>query len=161
VTVGGASTVDGSAPRTTTITTGSDVGTFTINDLTAPGTYTLTFSLDGFASETRPVTLSERGATVDFAMSTRLGGVTGEVRGPSGSLLLGATVTATNGTLVVSAVSSGPGGALPGGGYLIPDLPPGWYSVTVTADGMRQRTALVRVRPGDPVSQDLRVTEAS
>ncbi|UMG91031.1 carboxypeptidase-like regulatory domain-containing protein [Nocardioides sp. TF02-7] len=88
-------------------------------------------------------------------LTTRLGGLTGRITRGDGRLLVGATVVASNGIETFRTTSSGRGGALPGGGYLIPGLSPGWYSVTATLPGHRQRTALVRVGPGTPTSRDL------
>ncbi|UMG91030.1 carboxypeptidase-like regulatory domain-containing protein [Nocardioides sp. TF02-7] len=57
VVVGGAVTTEGTAPTSTTLTTGS-VGSYALNDLPVPGDYTLTFTAPGFAPETRPFSLT-------------------------------------------------------------------------------------------------------
>ncbi len=145
-------------PTTTTLTTGA-VGTFTISGLAAPGDYTLTFVLDGYAPETVPVSLGASGAppTVKATLGTQLGGVRGTVVGRGGTPYVGATVTATNGIRTWSTSTSAAGGSLPGGGYLFADLQPGTYSVTVTADGMRQQTGMVRVSSGATAGQDFTI----
>ena len=154
VTVGGATSTTGTdgtttAPSTTTLTAGQ-VGYYGLNDLSAPGSYTLTFSLDGFESETVPVTLAESGPAqvVDVRLGDRLGSLTGRVVGKSGRLLVGATVTVSNGTDTYTVQSSAEGAALPQGGYLVSGLTPGSYSVTATYADLTQRTALVEVEPG-------------
>lgn len=146
------------APTTTTLTSGS-VGSFAINGLTAPGAYTLTFTLDGYAPASVPVSLTGNGAppTVTVTLTTQLGGITGTVTDSTGHTYVGATVTATNGSQSWTATSSGAGGALQAGGYLITGLQPGSYSVTVTAPGLAQQTGIVKVAAGTNRSLNLRV----
>lgn len=160
VVVGGAvqagATIDtGSLPSTTTLTTGA-VGTFSLSGLAAPGDYTLTFIADGFASETVPVRLDDSGAppSIKVTLSTELGGIRGTVPGPGGSAYVGARITATNGLRSWTTMSSAPGGALTNGGYLFSALEPGTYAVTVTADGIKQQTAIVTVRSGATATQN-------
>jgi hypothetical protein len=158
VTVGGASGTGAANPSTTTLTNG-DVGSFAINGLAAPGSYTLTFSLAGFAPATVPVELRGNGAppTVTVHLASELGAISGVVtRGGDG--YVGATVTATDGTTSRTTTSSAAGGGLPTGGYRINGLPPGTYSVTVTAPGLAQQTRLVTVSAARTVTgQDLRL----
>jgi hypothetical protein len=126
VVVGGAITVDGSAPTTTTVTSGA-VGSFAFSDLTAPGDYTLTFTAPGFAPETRPVRLEADGpaSKIDLTLTRQLGSITGAVV-DDGKRVVGVPIIATNGLDTLRTTSSAPGGALSDGGYLIPGLDPGW-----------------------------------
>jgi hypothetical protein len=163
VTVGGATSstsgaTAGTAPTTTTLTSGS-VGSFAINGLTAPGAYTLTFTLAGYAPASVPVTLKDNGAppNVRVTLTTQLGSISGTVSAPGGAAQIGATITATNGHRSWTATSSAAGGALPSGGYLISGLEPGTYSVTVTAAGRSQQTAMVTVVAGRTTRQNLQV----
>ncbi|WP_370250079.1 carboxypeptidase regulatory-like domain-containing protein [Nocardioides sp.] len=157
VTVGGVSTTDGSSRSTTTLTSGTAAGSFVIDDLPTPGTYALTFSLDGYDSVTAPVTLSADGpaSKVEVEMPAALGRIVGQVFEPDGAdadaepdPYVGATITATNGTVTVSTTSSSADGGLPRGGFLIPALAPGTYSVTVSASGYRPMTAIIEVVAG-------------
>ena len=167
VVVGGAVQSGGSVdaatlPTTTTLTTGA-VGSFSISGLAAPGDYTLTFVHDGFAPETIPVRLSASGAppSVKVTLGTELGGIKGTITTtPGGRALSGATVTATNGLRAWTTTSSSSGGALAAGGYLFSALQPGTYAVTVTADGIRQQTAIVTVRSGAVASQSFSMRAA-
>ncbi|GAA4711872.1 carboxypeptidase-like regulatory domain-containing protein [Nocardioides conyzicola] len=136
-------------PSTTTLTDGA-VGTFSICGLTAPGDYTLSFLADGYAPETVPVSLSDDGAPpkITVTLATQLGGIRGTVKGPAGGVYVGATVTATNGARTWVTTSSAAGGPLANGGYLFSSLQPGTYSVTVTANGIKQQTGMVTVRSG-------------
>jgi 5-hydroxyisourate hydrolase-like protein (transthyretin family) len=162
VTVGGVS--GNTAPTTTTLTSAAGRGNFAINGLASPGSYTLTFTLDGYAPATVPVKLAANAAppTVEVSLSNQLGGITGTVTQyqagpPSDTAFVGATVTAMNGAQTWTATSSAPGGALSKGGYLITGLQPGTYSVTVTADGLSQQTGIVTVQAGRNARLDLRV----
>ncbi len=161
VTVGGAPSAEDGVPLTTTTLTTGDVGSFAINGLPVPGSYTLTFSSPGFADETRPVDLDNNGpaSKVDFTMSRQLGSATGAISGPAGARVIGATVTATNGHVTVTTLSSGISASLPRGGYLFKGLTPGWYSITVSMEGLRPTTALVRIAPGADRTQDLRLRQ--
>ncbi|KQW45984.1 hypothetical protein ASC77_18945 [Nocardioides sp. Root1257] len=144
------STADPSTvPSTTTLTEGA-VGSFSICGLSAPGDYTLTFVADGYASETVPISLGANGTPpkVAVTLDTQLGGIRGTVTGPGGGVLVGATVTATNGARSWVTTSSSAGGTLANGGYLFSSLLPGTYSVTVTADGLKQQTGIVTVKSG-------------
>jgi hypothetical protein len=154
VSVGGAPTVMSS----TTLTTGA-VGYFSFNALPAPGSYTLTFTLAGYAPTTVPVALSADGAPprVQVVMATALGRITGVITGPDGHPVAGATVTATDGKQSWQAQSTGAGGGLPDGGYLLADLVPGTYTVTVSEAGQAQQTALLSVVAGKTVSQSLQL----
>lgn len=167
VVVGGALQVGGSAdvstlPSTTTLTTGA-VGSFSISGLAAPGDYTLTFVLEGYAPETVPVSLGSSGTppSVKATLGTQLGGVSGTVTGPGGAPYVGATVTATNGLKSFVTTSTSAGGALAGGGYQFSGLQPGTYSVTVTASGMQQQTGLVTVTSGSVGTQNFALRAGS
>lgn len=149
-------------PSTTTLTEGS-VGSFTVSGLATPGDYTLTFVREGYASETVPISLSANGAPpkVNITLGTQLGGIRGTVTGPAGGVYVGATVTATNGAKSWSTTSSAAGGdTLANGGYLFSSLQPGTYSVTVTADGIRQQTGMVTVRSGAVSAQNFTLRAA-
>jgi len=158
VTVGGAPT----AMTSTTLTTGA-VGYFSFNALPTPGSYTLTFSLPGYAGATVPIQLSAEGAPprVRAVLATALGRITGVVTGPDGSPLPGASVVATDGKQSWKSQATGAGGGLAEGGYLLTDLAPGTYTVTASMPGFSQQTALLKVTAGDTVSQSLRLGAVS
>lgn len=155
VTVGGAAVQQGGTglTGTTTLTAGT-VGGFAINGLAVPGSYTLTFALAGYEPASVPVTLSadSRPPVVTAKLSSQLGRISGTVLGSNNAGFAGATVTATNGQQSWTATSNSSDG-----GYLIADLQPGTYSVTATASGQRQQTALVTVSAGATASQNLKL----
>jgi hypothetical protein len=152
VTVGGAVNSSGGNPTATTLTSGSP-GTFAINGLTAPGSYTLTASIDGYAPTSVPVTLADNGAaqSVTIRLFAKLGSIAGTIRSNAGTFA-GATITATNGQQSWTTTSNSSDG-----GYRLADLQPGSYSVTVTAPGKDQQTALVTVVAGRTVTQNLKL----
>ncbi|MEI5671612.1 MULTISPECIES: carboxypeptidase-like regulatory domain-containing protein [unclassified Nocardioides] len=175
VTVGGATSIptaaDGAGeatalvPTATTLTTGppSSIGTFSISGLAAPGEYTVTFTLEGYTSQSVPIELgaSGPGQTVDVTLTNELGTLSGIVQNGS-TPYAGATITVTDGQRIWTATSGDQGnGDLKSGGYRIDGLPPGSYAATVTAPGMRQQTALVTIVAGVETKQGLRVRKAS
>jgi hypothetical protein len=157
ITVGGAMTLSGQAPATTTLTAGN-VGRFAINNLAAPGSYTLTATLDGYAPATVPFTLDTNGkpAQVTIRLGRQVGAITGAVTGTNcrPGNCVGATVSATNGAQVWTTTVSANGGPRGRPGYRIAGLLPGTYSVTVIGFG-HQQTAMVVIRAGRVLTQDL------
>ena len=149
IVVGGATTASGDPPKTTTYTKGA-VGNFTINGLTAPGSYTITASLDGYGSATTPIDLKEDGsaARVTITLTRNVGSIQGDVHPASGHRCASAgcggdTVTATDGVKVWTVTVTDTG-------YVITGLHFGSYSVTVTDPVLGQQTALVTVTTGKP-----------
>ncbi len=145
------------SPTTTTLTTGS-IGSFQISGLAVPGSYTLTFTLDGYAPATVPIALSETGTppTVQVTLSKQSGAITGTVTDQCSSAPpVSSTVTATDGKTKWTVNYSGKTADLPNGGYLIAGLQPGTYSVTATEASMEQQTSLVTVTAGQTTTQNL------
>jgi hypothetical protein len=154
---GTAGTTSTAAPTTTTLTDGV-VGAFQISGLAVPGSYTLTFTLPGYAPATVPITLTENGEppVVKVTLSKQLGAISGTVTDScSSSPPTGATITATDGATKWAVAYSGSTSDLPHGGYVIAGLLPGTYSVTVTESGATQQTALVTVTAGHTTTQNL------
>lgn len=149
VTVGGFTGPGGTVPTTTTLTKGL-VGTFAINGLTAPGSYTLTVSLPGYQSASVPVSLTGAApSTVQVALQSDLGNIVGTVTCADSKICqgyAGATITATDGQHIftTTSVSASRTGQLDGS-YELAGLPPGVYSVTASAKGFGQQTRLVTV----------------
>jgi hypothetical protein len=144
VTVGGTSVSGaGGTPSTTTLTDGGR-GNFAVNNLVAPGSYTLTAQFAGYQSTTVSFDLTGTStpSTIRIKLFKNVGSIAGTVSGSCPEFnCANAKVTATNGqqTWTVGVSTTG------GGGYLIADLPAGTYTVTVADTGMKQQTALVTV----------------
>ncbi|MFC8431472.1 MFS transporter [Streptomyces sp. NPDC057253] len=104
------------------------------------------------------VTLSVHGAPVshDLVILPSPGGLAGTVRGGDGEALPGALVVATDQHGDVTAsITSGTDG-----GYLIADLPPGEYTLSVSAPGHRP-TALPATVTADTARCDIALTVAA
>ena len=89
-----------------------------------------------------------------FGQSNR-GTIKGTVSDPSGALVAGATVTATNvATKVVSRATTDANG-----NYQIPFLPPATYDLSVEQKGFKKQVqANISVPAGDTVRQDIALT---
>ena len=155
VTVGGLAT-----PASTQTLTAGRVGAYTISGLPTPGTYAVTFSLAGYTSETVGVTLSSNGlaGNVDVTLHSSLGQISGTVTdAKSGTDLAGVTVSLTNGTSTSQTSTA----SVPAGGYTLPQLPAGTYSITFSLAGYANQTALVHLQPGQPAVQDIALEPSS
>jgi hypothetical protein len=151
ITVGGATTPTGTAPSTTTLTEGTAIGSFAVNGLTAPGSYTITASLAGYNSATLPFTLSANGtgATVQITLTQSTGTIKGQVSGACTQTdCSGDLVSVTDGANVQTV-------RVTDTGYLVSGLHPGTYSVTVSDPDGNQKTAMVTVKASTtPTTQD-------
>jgi hypothetical protein len=137
--------------QTATLTTGSP-GSFTVADIPTPGVYTVTFSLEGYLSETRqagfvvPTTVSGVSVQLRRADASIRGTVSG-----GGRPIAGATVELTDGETIRNTATA----ANPNGGYVFTNIPPGSYTLTVTASGFRRTVVLVAANAGDNVVRDV------
>lgn len=141
---------DGDVEAGTTTPTSGEVGAFSFNDLETPGTFLLTFEVDGFASETQGVPLgpgeSVSGLTV--VLSDATGVITGQASSSDGGPLGGVTVTVSGGgqTLSTDTLTSGAVGS-----FRLSGLPlPGTYSVSFDIDGFARETLQVSLGADNP-----------
>ncbi len=135
---------------------GAQVGTYTIAGLPTPGTYSLTFSLSGYTSQTVGATLGPTGlaAGVDVQLQPALGQVQGRVvDAVSGRALAGVTVSITDGTNQQQTLSA----SSPPGGYKLTQLPAGVYTVSFSYPGYQNETALVHLAAGQTVASRIRM----
>ncbi len=152
-------TVSGGGPDvvTTTVTAGA-VGTWFVDDLPIPGTYTVTFSKDGVVSQVRLVDLDPSTGTVDAVgidvelvrESAVVGGI---VRGSDGAPVAMATVTLTDGTTTRTLATAHD----PVGRFTFDDVAPGAYTLTADLPGTTQAVVLVNVVSGETQDLDLRL----
>lgn len=126
--------------KTTTLSVGA-IGTYQIEGLPAPSTYTVSFARAGFVGQSRATDLdlqaARSAAVVDAALipaTATLRGVVSDVNGP----LSGVTVTVTDGTETRTTISADS----PRGAYLVDGLPPGTYTVTFARAGSASQTFL-------------------
>jgi hypothetical protein len=154
VTVGGSAT----PMQTTTLTDGTGKGGYSLTGLAVPGSYTLTFSLPGYAPQTLPLnlTLAVPGPRTDAKLAKGFGWITGVVTDDEGVPVVGATVAVTDGLTVRTTITVQAEGNHSAGSFVVPDLPFAAYTVTVTRDGARPQTALVPVVAPKEFCQNLR-----
>ena len=131
---------DGQAVYRTT--TASSDGSYELSGLPVPGSYTVSFSRDGYATTSRAIALDafqNQRATATVRMTATSGSVVGTVgvreRGEAGpSPAGGVTVTMTSGaTTLTTTTAHLPAGSL--GRYRFADVPTGTYSITFSRDG--------------------------
>lgn len=154
---GVAVTVDNVNPKTTTNTlTAGSVGSYLLSGLATPGTYTITFSLTGYQSQTVSVTLASSGSATGVAVSLppEVGSITGTVTSSAGKPLSGVAVTITNGTTVSNTTST----SSPAGGFSLGGLQPGSYSVTFSLTGYQDTTVLVQLSDGQTANASATMT---
>jgi hypothetical protein len=147
----------GPAAASTTTLTAGDVGSYRLAGLPTPARYTLTFSADGFLSETVSVDLSSRQSAsgIDVVLAPSLGSIGGRVVDEvTGEAIGGAEIVITDGTVEKSSLSA----SSPPGEFLIGGLHGGAWSVTFTRTGYVSRTVLVVLEPGETTSITVRMT---
>lgn len=148
--VGGVTVSVGVADATITTETLSvgDVGSYLLTGLPVPGTYTVTFSGRGLATQVRSIDLDPRGNAnltgVDATMTAATAQVTGTVTDESGPAT-DVTVVLSDGTDTWTTRSAD----VPAGSYLVRDVDPGTYTLTFSRDGSEPRSVLLSLAAGE------------
>lgn len=159
--IGGATvTVGGMAnPTTTTTLTAGVVGSFHLTGIPSTGSFTLTFTMPGYADLTVPV---PEGAAAQqpmrVTMTKSVGGISGTVTNSSGVGLINVTVTATDGVHQYPVSTTGNANGSGAGAYEIADLPAGVYTVTAADTTGDSTSAIVTVVAGKTVTQNFTIT---
>lgn len=133
---------------------GAGVGTYQVTGLPAPGTYTVTFTLAGFATETTTVTFVNAGEqpTVDIVMLRSTGTVRGRVTVDGGGRA-GLTLELSDGSTPRTTQSA----SSPSGGYEFTGVPPGAYTLRITGTGVQETVVLLDVVAGQVTERDVAV----
>jgi hypothetical protein len=137
--------------ETATLTTGTP-GVFTVTDVPTPGTYTVTFSLAGFLDETRQVVFTAPGtqSDVDVTMRPSDAIISGTVTS-GGAGLGGVSVELSDGKNVrVTTTATSPTGS-----FTFANVVAGTYTLKVSRTNFQTRVVLVRVSPGDAITQTI------
>jgi len=125
------------------------VGTFVVPGLPTPGTYVLTFELEGYTSATAVVDLTAGQSLTDLAVVLRggAGTVTGRVTLPDGAGLGGVSVTAGGAETTLGATTLTAGDV---GAFTLSGLAPGTYTLTFAHPGFRPVSVPVDLTGGPP-----------
>ena len=126
-------------------------GTFRFEDVPAPATYRLEAHKDGFARESRLVTLqpAEERQGIELLLREGDGAIEGVVVGPGGPLG-GVSVSATDGAVDVTTTSLTTDQV---GTFALRDLvTPGTYTLTFHRDGFRDEVRSVNLTEGQQLS---------
>ncbi|MBT0993014.1 carboxypeptidase regulatory-like domain-containing protein [Cellulomonas sp. DKR-3] len=144
----------GDQARSATTVTGDNPGSFVLPDLAVPGTYTVTVSADGYATQTRTLRLTAAtDPTLHLALSSLGGTVDGSTRDDAGAPLaaVGLTLSGPAGTFKTMSASDGRGS------FHLDGIPAGDYVLAAESFGHEPASAQVSVRSGksSPVELEL------
>ncbi|MGB8859551.1 MAG: carboxypeptidase-like regulatory domain-containing protein [Ilumatobacteraceae bacterium] len=137
--------------ETATLTAGSGptgAGSYAVSGLPIPGPYTVTFSLDGYQSETRLVGLpaaTDVPPSVDVVLSRSTSTVSGSITVTGSSTPnrnVGLTVELSDGETQRTTVTT----STPAGGYGFSDVADGSYTLSIVDTAAPTRTVLKVVR---------------
>jgi|GEM_PF-837393 len=133
-------------------TTTNASGAYTLSNV-IPGTYSVTASKTGYASQTNNgVTVTSGGTVVsNFTLSPQPGTITGTVKDTSNNAISGATVSTTSGGYSTTTNSSG--------AYTLSNVAAGTYSVVASKSGYNSSTnSGVVVNPGGSAVSNFTLT---
>ncbi len=148
------------AVSTVTVSQGGPVGTYLIENLPVPATYTVTFSRQGlvsqvFSDDLDPDTGRADLTGVDATLVPQTAVVRGVVRGVDGTPVALATLTLTDGTNNLTLLSAND----PLGSFEFANLAPGAYTLTASLPGTSPVVVLANVVPSDVKDFDLRLEQ--
>jgi hypothetical protein len=129
---------------THTASVGSGIGSWSISQISTPGTYLIQVSATGYGTQVQTVTLGPSGSQSNIAthLSANVGSITGVISSATTNAPLGgAQVSATNGQQTYTATTFTVGKV---GAYDLPNLTiPGHWTVTIGAPGYQTQTEAV------------------
>jgi hypothetical protein len=148
--------------ETATLTTGggsAGAGSYSVAGLPIPGTYTATFTLDNFQSETRQVTFlgaTDRPTPLDVVLRRASSNISGTVHvsGGAPNLNIGLTVELSDGTSQRTAVTT----STPAGFYGFAGVPDGTYTLRVFGAGIVQHVVRITTSQGVDATRDITVS---
>jgi len=146
VPLGGVSVLASSGlPVGQTLTVDAD-GSYVLRGLPVPGTYTLTFSLEGYRSETVAVNLVTGAGevSVNVPLVSLQSAAIGQVRGVDGTFVGNVPIVATSGSAALSTLSTDPEGR-----FRLEGLSPGFWTLTFGEAGGPTAVVLLEVEGGE------------
>lgn len=145
---------NGEVTLTTETLSVGDVGSYIVSKLPVPGTYTVTFSGDGLATQIRSVDLDPAGQLnvggLDATLTAATAVVSGTVRDASGAAASGVAVELSDGTTILTTRSADD----PEGEYVLTAIPPGTYTLTFRSTGAVPLSVLVTLAAGEQRTVD-------
>ena len=150
------SVIVGDKTITTSTASTGNVGTYYIDQLPIPATYTITYSGAALISQVRVQDLDPTNNTgdakaVDMALGRSIANVVGVVRDVDTGAVAGATVVLSDGTTVRTLVSAND----PIGQFEFSSVPPGAYTLTASLPGTSPAVRLVNVVPDQDETVDI------
>jgi hypothetical protein len=148
----------GTIKATTTSLTAGDggagVGSYRLADLSAPGVYTVTYTLAGYSTETTTVTFvaADEQPTIDMTMRRSTGTVLGRVT-VDGAGRAGLSLELSDGTTPRTSQTA----SNPSGGYEFTGVPPGAYMLRITGAGVAETVVLIDVVAGQTTERNVGV----
>jgi hypothetical protein len=142
---------------TTSLSQGAP-GSFRVEALPAPGTYTVSFTRPDLETQTVQVVLDPARGVVDatnvsVALTPAAAGVQGVIVNADGAPVAGAAIELSSGTDPRTTFSAND----PPGGFGFSNLPPGAYVLSASLPGSSPAVQLVNVRPGDVARVEVRL----
>ena len=111
-------------------------GTYTLTDV-APGTYLVRVRAAGYQSSFEgAIVPADQTVEVDFSIRSTVATISGNVSNTSSTPIAGASIQVLLGSQIITTVLTDMNGD-----YVVPDLAPGPYSMTVTARGYQIQVA--------------------
>lgn len=135
-------------------TTTNGSGQYSFDSL-LPGSYSLIFTANGYATQTRGAVVTSNTVTiVNAALSRLAGALAGTVQDPNVVALPGATVTVFRNNIQIGSVITDSNG-----NYMVNGLPPGSYTVVVSAPNYTTETVAAMIENGQTTTVNVTLNE--
>ena len=135
-------------------TTTNGSGQYSFGSL-LPGSYSLIFTANGYATQTLGAVVTSNTVTiVDATLSRIAGALVGTVQDPNAAAIPGATVTVFLNNIQVGSVISDSNG-----NYMVPGLPPGSYTVVVSAPNYTTESVSAMIANGQTTTVNVTLNE--
>lgn len=135
-------------------TTTNGSGQYSFDSL-LPGSYSLIFTANGYATQNLgAVVVSNAMITVNAFLSRLAGALDGTVRDPNAVAIAGATVTVFQNSIQIGSVISDANG-----NFMVAGLPPGSYTVVVSAPNYTTETVAAMIENGQTTTINITLNE--